>query len=193
MIDYGALAGRAHGRRPTVPIVLSADELARIEAAMRPAKVEQRVVRRAQALLMMADGVPGTDIARLLGVDVATVQKWRRRFDCDNPVETLADAPRSGRPPSLSDAVAARVEAEACRPPSDVGLPVTQWSARLLGEHVRLQGIEISDRSVSRILQDADLQPHRQQMYLTSHPKGFAAGFSMKIGCGGRESGLRSC
>ena len=102
MIDYGALAGRAHGGRPTVPIVLSAEERARIEAAMRPAKAEQRVVRRAHALLMMADGVPGTDIARLLGVDVATVQKWRRRFDCENPGDKLADAPRSGRPPSLS-------------------------------------------------------------------------------------------
>jgi hypothetical protein len=48
-------------------------------------------------------------------------------------------------------------------------MPVTHWSASLLGEHVRAQGIEISDPSVSRILEDADLQPHRQQMYLTSH------------------------
>ena len=102
MIDYGALAGRAHGGRPTVAIVLSAEERGRIEAVMRPAKAEQRVVRRAHALLMMADGVPGTDIARLLGVDVATVQKWRRRLDCENPSNKLADAPRSGRPPSLS-------------------------------------------------------------------------------------------
>jgi len=102
MIDYGVLVGRAHGGRPTVPIVLSADERAKVEAATRPAKAEQRVVRRAQAVLMMADGVAGTDIARLLGVDVATVQKWRRRFDCENPSEKLADAPRSGRPPSLS-------------------------------------------------------------------------------------------
>ena len=102
MVDYGALAGRAHGGRPTVAIVLSAEERAEVEAVLRPAKAEQRVVRRAQALLMMADAVPGTDIARLLGVDVATVQKWRRRFDCDNPCEKLADAPRSGRPPSLS-------------------------------------------------------------------------------------------
>ena len=35
------------------------------------------------------------------------------------------------------------------------------------------QGIEISERSVSRILHDADLQPHRQQMYLTSHDEEF--------------------
>src|SRR6185369_16136267 len=74
---------------------------------------------------------------------------------------------------SLSDAVAARVEAEACRPPGEVGLPVTRWSAPLLGEHVRSQGIAISDRSVSRILQDADLRSHRQQMYLTSHDEEF--------------------
>ena len=102
MIDYSALGGRAHGGRPTVPLVLSAEQRGRIEAAMRPAKAEQRVVRRAQAVLMMADGVAGTDIARLLGVDVATVQKWRRRFDCEEPADKLADAPRSGRPPSLS-------------------------------------------------------------------------------------------
>lgn len=102
MIDYGALAGRAHGGRPTVALVLSAEERARIEGALRPAKAEQRIVRRAQAVLMMAEGVPGTDIARLLGVHGRTVEKWRRRFDCENPGDKLADAPRSGRPPSLS-------------------------------------------------------------------------------------------
>jgi hypothetical protein len=102
MIDYGALAGRAHGGRPTVPLALSAEERAKVEAVMRPAKAEQRVVRRAQAVLMMADGVPGTDIARLIGVQERTVERWRRRFDCENPSEKLADAPRSGRPPSLS-------------------------------------------------------------------------------------------
>jgi hypothetical protein len=102
MIDYSALAGRAHGGRPTVAIALSAEERARVEAAMRPAKAEQRIVRRAQALLMMADGVPAADIARLLGADVRTVRRWHRRFDCERPVDQLADAPRSGRPPSLS-------------------------------------------------------------------------------------------
>ena len=52
-------------------------------------------------------------------------------------------------------------------------MPVTHWSASLLGVHVRAQGIQISDRSVGRILKDADLQPHRQQMYLTSHDDEF--------------------
>jgi|SRR5271167_2873855 len=102
MIDYSAVAGRAHGGRPTVPLRLSAQERARIEEALRPAKAEQRTVRRAQAVLMMADGVPATDIARILGVHACTVDDWRKRFDCQTPSEKLADAPRSGRPPSLS-------------------------------------------------------------------------------------------
>lgn len=102
MIDYSAFVGRAHGGRPTVPLALSAEERARVEAALRPAKAGQRMVRRAQAVLMMADGVPATDIARLLGVHVCTVDDWRKRFDCPAPSEKLADAPRSGRPPFLS-------------------------------------------------------------------------------------------
>jgi hypothetical protein len=109
MIDYGALAGRAHGGRPTVPLILSADEREKLEAVMRPAKAEQRIVRRAQAVLMMADAVPASDIARLLGVHPRTVETWRQRFDCATPSERLADAPRSGRPPSLSLTTSQRV------------------------------------------------------------------------------------
>jgi len=54
-------------------------------------------------------------------------------------------------------------------------VPVTQWSAHLLGNQVRSEGIDVSDRTVGRILADADLQPHRQKMYLTSHDDEFRA------------------
>lgn len=50
---------------------------------------------------------------------------------------------------------------------------MTHWSARLLGEHVRREGIAVSDRTVGRILEQAALQPHRQKMYLTSHDEEF--------------------
>ena len=43
----------------------------------------------------------------------------------------------------------------------------------MLGDHVRSEGIQVSDRTVGRTLKDADLQPHRQQMYLTSHDEEF--------------------
>jgi len=76
---------------------------------------------------------------------------------------------------SLSDADAARIESEACRPPKDVDVPVTHWSQSLLGDWVRQQGIDVSDRTVGRILAQAALQPHRQKMYLTSHDEDFRA------------------
>ena len=97
-----------------------------VEAAMRPDKAEQRVVKRAQALLLMADGVPATDIAMLLGVHLRSVFRWRARFLCEHPEEKLADAPRPGRPPSLSPAPtapgssrkpAARRATSGCRSP----------------------------------------------------------------------------
>jgi transposase len=58
------------------------------------------VALRAQALLMMADGVAAADVAVVLGVHERTVFRWRKRFACENPSARLADAPRSGRPPS---------------------------------------------------------------------------------------------
>lgn len=55
-------------------------------------------------------------------------------------------------------------------------MPVTHWSASLLGQHIRrAMEIAVSDRTVGRILADADLQPHRQRMYLTSHDDEFRA------------------
>jgi transposase len=56
-----------------------------------------------------------------------------------------------------------------------VGVPVTHWSAHLLGGHLRAQEMAVSDRSVSRILHDADLKPHRQRMWLTSQDDEFRA------------------
>ena len=52
-------------------------------------------------------------------------------------------------------------------------MPITHWSAHWLGEHVRSLGVELSDRSVARILQTAPLKPHRQKMWLTSHDDEF--------------------
>ena len=108
MIDSSPWANRPHAGRPTVPLVLSPEQRADVEMALRPEKAERRIVTRGQALLFMADGVPASDIAKVLGVHKRTVLKWRKRFECDHPETKLADAPRSGRPPSLSQGPTAR-------------------------------------------------------------------------------------
>ena len=50
---------------------------------------------------------------------------------------------------------------------------MTQWSNALLGDYLRQSGWVLSDTTVGRILSDADLQPHRQKMWLTSHDDEF--------------------
>ena len=74
---------------------------------------------------------------------------------------------------SLSDAAAAKIVSEACRPPGDVGVPVTHWSAKLLADYLRSDGWSMSESTVGRVLRQAALQPHRQKMWLTSHDDEF--------------------
>ncbi|MBA3365531.1 MAG: helix-turn-helix domain-containing protein [Actinobacteria bacterium] len=103
MIDSGPWVARARPGPPAKPLSLSREQRAAVEAAIRPGKTELRVARRAQALLLMADGVSTYDTAKLIGVHVRTVFEWRERFrNADDPAAKLADAPRSGRPRALS-------------------------------------------------------------------------------------------
>ena len=102
MIDSSPWAGRRHHGPPTVPLQLSAADRQELERKLGPGKVEKRIFLRGQALLLLADGVAPSDIAKLLGVSEGNVRKWKRRFRTDKPLERLVDAPRTGRPPSLS-------------------------------------------------------------------------------------------
>lgn len=102
MLDASQLANRPHPGYRTVALHLSSEDRARLESILRATTVEKRLWQRGQALLWMADGVPGADIARLLGVEESTVCRWRKRFAGEKPLDRLADAPRSGRPLSLS-------------------------------------------------------------------------------------------
>src|SRR5687767_14425038 len=62
-----------------------------------------RVVKRAMCLLLSAARAPATDIARVTGLSPRAVtgirRRWRRRR-----LRSLADRPRSGRPPLVTAA-----------------------------------------------------------------------------------------
>ena len=87
---------------PTIPIALTTEQRQQVEAMLRRGKVEKRVYLRGRALLLMAEGVPANRIAWELRVHERTTERWRQRFQQGDPVQMLADAPRSGRPRSLS-------------------------------------------------------------------------------------------
>lgn len=103
MIDPEPWVKRPHPGPRAERFPLTRQQREAVEAAIRPGTTEVRRAKRGQALLLMADGVGSDDIAMLLGVHVRTVFEWKKRFaGAEDPVAKLADAPRSGRPPSLS-------------------------------------------------------------------------------------------
>lgn len=108
MIDSTPWVTRTHPGPRAERRRLSPKQREAVEATLRRGKSAVRVFRRAQALLLMADGVGAEDMARLLGVHVRTIFKWRKRFSSPDPASKLADAPRPGRPRALSRTPTAR-------------------------------------------------------------------------------------
>jgi len=103
MIDPAPWVNRPHPGPRASRVPLTAQQRKAVEDAIRPAKTEVRVAKRGQAVLRMDDGVGAEDIAKVLGVRVRTVFAWKARIaKSPDPAAKLTDAPRSGRPASLS-------------------------------------------------------------------------------------------
>lgn len=103
-----------------------------------------------------------------LGVARSTIWELCRRFESDG-VEVVNDAPRPGRPRAISPLERVQIEQLACCDPSGIGLELTSWSTRALAAVAREQGIvpRIAHSTVSLILRNADLQPHRTRYWKT--------------------------
>jgi transposase len=73
-------------------------------------------------------------------------------------------------PASLSGEQRVALIGLACRPPQQEGKPITHWSASELRDRFAqmMAPVDISTATVGRILQSAQLQPHRQRYWLTS-------------------------
>ena len=89
-----------------------------------------------------------------------TVISWRARYEAGG-VDALADLPRSGRPPVVDEA--AVVVATLNPPPAELG--VTHWSARLMADRLRGDGVPVSFAEVARIWRGWGLQPHRVETF----------------------------
>src|SRR6185503_15178587 len=67
-------------RRPVAALLVSSGQREVLESVARSPSAPHREVVRARALLMAADGLANTAIARALSVSPASVSGWRARF-----------------------------------------------------------------------------------------------------------------
>lgn len=150
-------------RGPKPPaITLTDHERQNLELVIRRRSATQHLALRARIVLAAADGLNNAQIARQHAVTVDTARQWRARWLLLQPVplnelsvdERLADAPRSGKPPTISDEQVCRIVALACEAPSQSGRPITHWSSQEIADEIKQRGIvqKISARHAARLL-----------------------------------------
>src|SRR3954451_159777 len=122
-----------------------------------------RVGARARIVLLAADGVPGKQIAEMVGCAEGTVVTWRGRY-AERGLAGLGDLPRPGKPSPLPEALRDRVlELTLTEPPTSFG--ATHWSSRLLAEALAGEGTPSSHATVARIWHRFGVQPWREETF----------------------------
>ena len=122
-----------------------------------------RLVRRAQIVLLAAEGRQNIEIAKQLDVERTIVGRWRRRFVAQGLVGLEKDAPRGGRP---TDTALARkiVEHTTQRKPSNA----THWSTNSLAKV-----LGTSRSTVWRVWRANGLKPHLVRTFKVSNDPRF--------------------
>ena len=146
-----------------------------LDRMVRASTSPQALVTRARVVLAASEGTSNRQIATDLGVTRTLVQGWRGRWAAAGDAllaaeleggagderalqavvrGVLADAPRSGAPPTFTPEQLCRIIALACTPPADAGRPISHWTPRELADEAASQGIvaRISARTVGRLL-----------------------------------------
>ena len=99
-----------------IQVRLKPKERAALEAQLRAATTEQRLLLRIKIVLEAAEGTSTREIARELDTTPTTVSLWRGRFAREG-LAGLDDLPRSGTPPIYGEATDKRIRAVLDQPP----------------------------------------------------------------------------
>ncbi len=154
----GGVSGRG---RPKAPLVLSDDERAALERLTNRRKTAQAMALRARIVLACAEGdqPSNQEVAAQLGVNQATVGKWRRRFVADR-LDGLADEDRPGAPRTITDDMVEQVVVKTLEetPPG-----ATHWSTRSMATATGM-----SATTVRRVWRAFELKPHRAESFKLS-------------------------
>lgn len=157
------------GTRAT-PVTLPAPLRDELQRRARAGTSAHRDVIRARIALLAEQGRSNASIARRLGCDLKTVRTWRDRVGAWPDALALVDEPRTGRPARVPIEVHQELIKLACQRPEDSKVPFEQvWTLGSLVDALAAEtSVRLSRSEASRILQGADLKPHRIRQWLHS-------------------------
>lgn len=147
------------GGRPLAPLHVTDNAREQLQIMANSRTLPYALVRRAQIILMSADGLNNKTIAEKVGLSGRMVGIWRQRF-IDQGLMGLYDEPKPGGPRSISDEQVVRLIQQTLelKPPN-----ATHWSCRSIAKQTN-----ISKSTVQRIWSTFGIQPHRQKHFTLS-------------------------
>ncbi len=149
------------------PIVLTTEERGRLESLLRASTSEQRLVLRVRMVMLLSEGLTNKEAAARLDCRVASVSKWRGRFQRGR-LDGLADAPRSGHPPRYGPDTERRILAML-----DESAPYgySHWNGPLLAKALG----DVDAQYVWKILKRHGISLQRRRSWCISTDPDFAA------------------
>ena len=116
--------------------------------------------RRAQAVREVVKGQRLQTVSDTLHFTYSALRKWVHRF-AHHGIQSLADRPRSGRPPKVTGALAHHLDRLVDHDPLQHGSSHSQWSCQELATVLARQtGVQLSRESVRDVLKKSrQLQP----------------------------------
>lgn len=142
-------------------VELTPEEEKTLRMWTRAGTTEQRLARRAGVILTLAEGLPIRQVGERCRMSEISVFKWKRRF-LEQRLDGLSDAPRRGRPASITPEERLRVLDLATSAPQK---GKTSWSVRDLAKESGL-----SATTVHRILSEGRLRPHKVEYWCGRSP-----------------------
>ena len=156
------------GRRSAIRLEVDDQTRATLAQWLRRQKTPIGLAKRAQAILLRADGQTFAATARQVGLRERHVRTWALRFAMQG-IDGWSDNKRPGRRPVFSPAVALYVVKIACERPDVVGRSLSQWDSAELARQLVHDGVveAISPQTVQRILASHKLKPWRHHLWLS--------------------------
>jgi transposase len=146
-------------------LVMSDGQREALQVLARSQTAPHRQVRRAEALLLAADGTANSHIAERVGVEVATVRAWRARFAEEGLAKLGKVRAGRGRKSTIAqDKIDEIVELTRNSKPAGQ----THWSCRTMAKQVG-----VSPATVQRVWAARGLKPHLVKSFKLSNDPRF--------------------
>lgn len=170
-------------KRARKPIDLSESDKKYLATLLRSRTEQAQIVQRARVLLLRAEGTALSDIAEKVGININSVRLCLEKYKEGGVDNALVDAPGRGRNPEITDEEKAWILSIACQRPYDVGIPAELWTQARLTSYLNEKAEEsgyirlstISKSSVQKILEEAEIKPHRIRYYCEKRDPEFEA------------------